>query len=76
MQPAEFESRIAGAGTDVPFYTVLERTIAVNGAYVKVYDIKVGIYQGGEWKVYLGTITVDNAGGNDAMQKVDLIQIQ
>jgi len=56
-------------------YTVLERTVTIAGVYVKVYDVMVAIFADGDWNVYAGTITVDNPGGNDNNQKIEIYRI-
>ena len=43
--------------------------------YLKVYDITVALYNAGVWKGYGGTVTVDNPGGNNANQQVELERI-
>ncbi|MDR1992223.1 MAG: InlB B-repeat-containing protein [Nitrososphaerota archaeon] len=56
-------------------YTVDERTVLCsNGSYVKVYDVRVALFvaNAGTWKIYGGTIEVDNPGGNNANQTVIL----
>jgi hypothetical protein len=61
---------------ETAIYTVTERTVTENsGKYVKGYDIKVAFYKDGVWKGYGGEITVDNPGGNNKNQTVDLLRI-
>ena len=58
-------------------YTVTERIVTDNkGKYAKVYEIKVAFYADGKWKVYAGTITVDNHSGNHTNQQIELDRIQ
>jgi len=77
--PADFDTKVAkipGKKDETALYTVSERTVTdFNGKYVKVYDIKVAFYEAGVWKGYGGTITVDNPGGNNNKQQVDLERI-
>jgi hypothetical protein len=79
VTPASFNARVAkkpGKNDPTAIYTVTERTVTDRkGKYVKVYDIKVAFYKDGIWKGYGGTITVDNPGGNNKNQRVDLIRI-
>ena len=76
VPPASFNALIAktpGKNDETAIYTVTERTVSQNnGKYLKVYDVKVALYAGGIWKGYSGTISVDNPGGNNANQQVDL----
>jgi|GEM_PF-3315393 len=79
VTPANFNTavnKIPGKNDATQIYTVTERTVNENGKYVKVYDVKVAFYAAGIWKVYEGTITVDNPGGNDNNQKIDLLRIK
>ena len=77
--PAIFDAKVTqtpGKNDVTAIYTVTERIVSNNGGeYVKVYDIKVALYEDGAWKGYGGTITVDNPGGNDKNQQVDLTRI-
>ena len=70
-------------------YTVTERatsqlgdkkadkyTAPITGKYTKIYYVQVAMYKNAAWIVYEGTITVDNPGGNDNKQKMDLIRVQ
>ena len=79
VTPANFDvlvTKAPGKNDETAIYTVTERTVTDNnGKYVKVYDIKVALYNDGAWKGYGGTITVDNPGGNNANQQVDLERI-
>ncbi|MDR2017945.1 MAG: hypothetical protein LBQ00_03575 [Syntrophobacterales bacterium] len=75
VTPENFEAAIAQA-TGSNIFTVLERTVEQNGEYVKVYDVKVGLYTAGTLKVYGGTITVNNPGGNDKNQKIELVRVK
>ena len=76
VPPANFDALVTktpGKNDETAIYTVTERTISENnGKYLKVYDLKVALYIGGVWKGYCGTISVDNPGGNNANQQVDL----
>jgi len=78
VTPAIFDVKVAktpGKNDETAIYTVTERTVTKNGKYTKVYDIKVALYGDGIWKGYGGTITVDNPGGNNNNQQVDLERI-
>jgi hypothetical protein len=76
ITPANFETTITKAPSKngaTAIYTVTEKTTTnSNGTYVKVYDIKVALYQDDAWKGYSGTISVDNPGGNNKNQQTDL----
>ena len=90
VTPANFAAAIATnnkpSNTDI--YTVTERatsklgdkkadkyTAPITGKYTKIYYVQVAMYRNGEWKIYEGTITVDNPGGNNDKQKVDIFRI-
>ena len=76
--PANFDTIIAKTpykNSNTAIFTVVERTVTNNGKYEKVYEIKVALYENGLWKVYGGTITVDNPGGNNKNQKIELERI-
>lgn len=79
VTPANFDvmvTKTPDKNDKTAIYTVTERTVTNNnGKYVKVYDIKVALYNDGFWKGYGGTITVDNPGGNNMNQQVDLERI-
>ena len=69
-------TKTPGKKDETAIYTVTERTVKQNnGSYLKVYDIKVALYNDGVWKGYSGTITVNNQGGNNKDQKVELERI-
>ena len=75
VTPANFDAAVAktpGKNDVAAIFTVTERTVTNNGKYEKVYEIKVAFYKDGEWIVYVGTITVDNPGGNDKNQNFEL----
>ena len=76
VTPANFNVLVAktpGKNNETAIYTITERTVADNnGKYLKIYDIKVALYIGDAWNGYKGTITVDNPGGNNNNQQVDL----
>ena len=76
--PANFDAIIAKTpdkNDNTAIFTVTERTVTNNGKYEKVYDVRVALYEDGQWKVYGGTITVDNPGGNNKNQKIELERI-
>ena len=78
LTPANFDAAVAKAPTqndEVAIFTVIERTVINNGKYEKVYEIKVALYEAGQWNVYGGIITVDNPGGNNNNQKIELTRI-
>jgi len=78
VTPVNFDKVItkAPAKNEEPaIYTVTERTVTNNGKYEKVYDVKVALYKDNVWKGYEGTITVDNPGGNDKNQKIELVRV-
>ncbi|MDR0373311.1 MAG: hypothetical protein LBI79_07145 [Nitrososphaerota archaeon] len=80
VTPANFDVTIAktslGKNDNTEIYTVTDITVTSNdGTFVKVYDIKVALYQNGTWKGYSGSITVDNPGGNNKNQQTDLTRI-
>ena len=76
VTPANFDvliTRTPGRNDVTAIYTVTERTVTgSNKNYIKVYDIKVALFNDGAWKGYKGTITVDNPGGNNRNQQVIL----
>jgi hypothetical protein len=77
IAPASFDDAILKApnkNDETALYTVDERTVTNGvGTYVKVYDVRVALFdaQAGVWKIYGGTIEVNNPGGNEA-QTVNL----
>jgi len=79
VTPVSFDflaTKVPGKNDETAIYTVLDRSVTEqNGDYGKVYDIKVAFYNDGVWKAYGGTITVDNQGGNNTNQKVELEKI-
>ena len=78
LTPANFDANIAKTpdkNDKTEIYTVTERTVTMSGQYVKVYDVKIAFYKDGEWKVYGGTISVNNPGGNDNVQKFEFERI-
>ena len=78
VTPANFDAIIAkkpDKNSNTAIFTVVERTVKNNGKYEKVYEIKVALYENGLWKVYGGTITVDNPGGNNNNQKIELERV-
>ena len=78
VTPVTFDvlvSKTPGKNEETAIYAVTERTVENNGKYVKIYDVKVALYTENLWKGYGGSITVDNPGGNNANQKVDLERI-
>ena len=79
VTPANFDVLITkkpGKNDETAIYTVTERIVAKdNGTYLKEYGIKVALYIDGRWKGYSGVITVNNPGGNDANQQVELERI-
>ena len=79
VTPAQFDVLITKApckNGETAIYTVTERTVTdANGKYRKVYDVKVALYKDGIWKGYGGVITVDNPGGNNANQQIELGRI-
>lgn len=78
VTPANFNiliTKTPGKKDVTALYTVTERTVAKGKNYIKVYDIKVALYSDGVWKGYGGSITVDNPGGNNKNQQVDLERI-
>ncbi len=79
VAPDKFDAKVAktpGKKDVTAVYTVTERAVkGANGKYTKEYDIKVALYRDGVWKVYAGTITVYNLGGNNKNQQIDLVRI-
>ena len=79
VTPAQFDVLVTKApckNGETAIYTVTERTVTdANGKYRKVYDVKVALYKNGVWKGYGGVITVDNPGGNNANQQIELERI-
>lgn len=72
----EYESEIQNAGGSTPIFTVIERNVIKDGEYVKAYKLKVGIYENDNWKLYDGDIIVDNPGGHNDRQYVNMIRIK
>ena len=69
-------TKTPGKKDETAIYTVIERIVKQsNGCYIKIYEIKVALYSDGVWKVYSGAITVDNKGGNNNNQQIDLERI-
>jgi hypothetical protein len=79
VTPEKFDvlvTKAPGKNDETAIYTVTERAVSKdNGNYVKVYDIKVALYNDDIWKGYGGSITVDNPGGNNPNQQIDLERI-
>jgi hypothetical protein len=78
VTPTNFETTISKAPSkngNTEIYTIVERTVTNNGAYIKVYDTKVALFENNAWKVYSGSIPVNNPGGNDKNLKIDLARI-
>jgi len=79
VTPVNFDvliTKTPAKNDETAIYTTTERTVTKNnGLYVKEYEIKVALYNGGVWKGYGGIITVDNPGGNDANQQIKLERI-
>jgi len=80
VTPDKFAAEIQKTSnvTNPDIYTVTLRNDNDNqkNPYVKVYDIKVAFFRNGAWQIYVGTITVDNPGGNDNKQIIDLKRVQ
>jgi len=79
VTPENFSAAIAkttlGKNDNTQIYTVTDRSVTKNGKYVKIYEVRVGLYQNGAWNVYSGKIIVDNPGGNDDKQIIDLVRV-
>ncbi|MCL2432542.1 hypothetical protein, partial [Candidatus Bathycorpusculum sp.] len=63
---------------ETAIYSVDERSVQNSfGAYEKVYYVRVALFDSatGVWKVYAGTVSVNNPGGNDKNQQVVLTKI-
>ena len=78
VTPTNFEATITktpSKNDNTAIYTVVERTVTNNGAYTKVYDTKIALFENNVWKVYSGSIPLNNPGGNDKNLKIDLTRI-
>jgi len=89
VTPANFEAALASSNpSNTDIYTVTERhtsqlgdkkadkyTDPITGKYTKIYYVQVGRYRNGAWQEYAGTITVDNPGGNNDKQKVEIYRV-
>ncbi|MCL2727703.1 MAG: hypothetical protein FWD56_04900 [Bacteroidales bacterium] len=83
VTPQNFETNllktVLGKNENPNMYTVTQRTTLSppsTNTYEKVYDVKVAFFKNGVWEVYVGSITVDNPGGNDKNQQIELVRVQ
>jgi hypothetical protein len=78
MTPANFDGAIKKAPQNgvTAIYTV-DDIVTKNSGYEKVYYVRVALFDSmnGIWKVYAGTATVDNPGGNNNNQQAVLTRI-
>jgi len=73
VTPANFDAKLVnGPGSNPNMFTVTERGVYYTPTYMKIYDIRVAMFVSDAWKVYAGSIIVDNPGGNDKNQIINL----
>jgi hypothetical protein len=81
MTSASFDTAVKQApakNAETAIYSVDERSVQNSfGAYEKVYYVRVALFDSatGVWKIYAGTVSVNNPGGNDKDQQVVLTRI-
>jgi len=73
VEPVSFDAAIAkttlAKNDPTAIYTVIDQTVNNGGQYEKVYDIKIGLFENGAWKVYSGQLSVDNPGKNEVVNQ-------
>ncbi|MCL2134185.1 MAG: hypothetical protein FWH37_01310 [Candidatus Bathyarchaeota archaeon] len=76
VEPKNFETTVTktvlAKNDPTAIYTVIDKPVSNTngGQYEKVYDIKIGLFENGAWKVYSGLLSTDNPGGNEAIQPI------
>jgi hypothetical protein len=77
LTPDNFEEALINpANQPAAIYTVVERTVIEGEVYTKVHVVRVALMGEQGWRLFEGTITVDNPGGNNNRQQIAVIQVR